>query len=77
MSLGLAPMWATGSVGGIAAFPILPSVETLTVCAETGEASERAVQEVGTRWTDAGREVRIVRPRFGSDLNDAIKEGRR
>jgi hypothetical protein len=77
MMLGLVPMWATGSVGGIAAFPVLSGIEALTICAETGEASERAVQEVGTRWTDADREVRICRPRCGSDLNDAIKEGRR
>ena len=77
MVLGLVPMWATGSVGGIAAFPVLPGIEALTICAETGEASERAVQEAGTRWTEADREVRIVRPRSGSDLNDAIKEGRR
>ncbi|MCJ2098445.1 toprim domain-containing protein [Methylobacterium sp. E-046] len=76
MVLGLVPMWATGGVGGIAAFPVLSGIEALTVCAETGAASETAVEQVGTRWSDAGREVRICRPRHGSDLNDAIKEGR-
>lgn len=77
MTLGLVPMWATGSVGGIAAFPILSGIEALTICAETGAASETAVEQVGTRWADAGREVRICRPRHGSDLNDAIKEASR
>lgn len=75
MALGLVPMWATGSVGGIAAFPVLSGIEALTVCAETGAASELAVQQVGERWTAAGREVDVVAPRAGSDLNDALMMG--
>ncbi|MCJ2069340.1 toprim domain-containing protein [Methylobacterium sp. J-030] len=77
MALGLVPMWAMGSVGGIAAFPVLSGIEALTICAETGPASEKAVEEVGNRWTEVGREVRICRPRHGSDLNDAIREANR
>lgn len=72
MALGLVPMWATGSVGGIAAFPVLSGIEALTVCAETGAASETAVEQVGERWVAAGREVDVVAPRTGSDLNDAL-----
>ena len=75
MALGLVPMWATGSVGGIAAFPVLSGIEALTVCAETGAASELAVQQVGERWTAAEREVDLVAPRAGSDLNDALMMG--
>lgn len=73
MAVGLVPMWATGSVGGIASFPVLSGIEALTVCAETGAASEAAVQQVGIRWSEAGREVDVVIPRAGSDLNDALK----
>jgi hypothetical protein len=72
MALGLVPMWAMGSVGGIAAFPVLSGIEALTVCAETGAASDAAVQQVGERWSGAGRDVDIVAPRTGSDLNDAL-----
>lgn len=75
MALGLAPMWATGSSGGIETFPVLSGIEALTVCAETGPASAKAVEEVGTRWNEAGREVEIIRPRTGSDLNDALRAG--
>lgn len=71
MALGFRPMWAAGSVGGIAAFPVLPGIEALTVCAEIGRASDDAVREVGTRWCNAGREVDTVTSRAGSDLNDA------
>lgn len=72
MALGLVPMWATGSVGGIGAFPVVSGIEALTICAETGAASEKAIEEVGTRWSAAGREVDVVVPRAGSDLNDAL-----
>lgn len=77
MMLGLHPMWALGSVGGIAAFPVLAGIETLTICAETddGGASQAAIEQAGNRWADAGREVHICRPRVGGDLNDAIREG--
>lgn len=76
MALGFRPMWATGSVGGIAAFPVLPGIEALTVCAETGDsgASAAAVDQVGARWCDAGREVLVVTPKVSGDLNDAIRE---
>ena len=73
IALGLGPAWALGSVGGIAKFPLLSGVACLTVCAEAGPASEAAVQEVGTRWTEGGREVRVSYSRHGSDLNDALK----
>lgn len=77
MALGFRPMWAMGSVGAIAAFPVLSGIEALTVCAETGAASEAAVQQVGERWSEAGCEVRICLPRYGSDLNDTIREANR
>lgn len=76
MAIGLIPMWAMGSVGGIASFPLLSGIECLTICAETGEASAAAVEQVGTRWSEAGRELRVCSPRQGSDLNDAIREAR-
>jgi len=70
--MGLRPAWALGSSGAIASFPVLAGVECLTILAETGQASAAAVEACGTRWTKAGLEVLVNRPRFGSDLNDAL-----
>lgn len=77
--LGSRPVWALGSVGAIGTFPVLGGIECLTICAERDEngASERATQDVGNRWIDAGREVRICRPLIGNDINDALREGSR
>jgi putative DNA primase/helicase len=71
--LGLRPAWAVGSAGAIAAFPILPGIESLTLLAENDEASARAVEACAKRWDGAGREVFINRPIDGKDLNDAIR----
>jgi putative DNA primase/helicase len=71
--LGFRPTWALGSVGAIAKFPVLAGVECLTIFAEIDAgASAQAVDECGRRWRDAGREVLIVTPRFGDDLNDTL-----
>lgn len=73
--LGFAPVWALGSVGGIARFPVLDGIEAITVLAETGDngASERAVAECGRRWREAGREVLVVSPKVPGDVNDATR----
>ena len=72
--MGFCPAWALGSTSNITTLPVLPGVETLTLFAEAGEASAKAVEACGDRWHEAGREVLIVRPCTGSDLNDALRE---
>jgi len=74
--LGLSPVWALGSAGAIAAFPILPGVEAQTILAENDEASARAVSVCADRWHKADREVFINRSTIGKDLNDAIRGSR-
>ncbi len=73
--MGLRPIWAMGSVGGIATLPVLAAVDALTFLEETGDsgASARAIEQCGARWHSAGREVVVVRPRVEGDLNDALK----
>lgn len=73
--LGWSNVWAMGSVGAIASLPALPFYASLTVMAETGDngASQRAVDTVAARWADAGREVIVIAPTAGGDLNDAIR----
>jgi putative DNA primase/helicase len=73
--LGFGLSWAVGSVGAIASLPILPGVRSLTLLEEVDAgASARAIEECGTRWHRAARVVTVVRPKVGSDLNDAIRE---
>jgi putative DNA primase/helicase len=74
LQIGFVPVWAMASVGSIASFPELAGIECLTLLAEAGEASRKAIQACGERWKAAGREVLVCRPRAGSDLNDALQE---
>jgi putative DNA primase/helicase len=69
--LGLKPTWALGSKGQIAKFAVLGGIETLTILAEPDAEAE--VRECAERWHKAGREVLIVRPIGGKDLNDALR----
>jgi hypothetical protein len=71
--LGLRPAWALGSCGAIAAFPILPGIEALTLLAENDAASAQSVEVCAARWHEARREVLINEPIGGKDLNDALR----
>lgn len=76
---GFRPVWATGSAGGIANFPVLKGVEALTILGEVsdGGVNHRASQTCVARWMDAGQEAFIVTPLVGDDLNDAWREAAR
>jgi putative DNA primase/helicase len=74
--MGYAPAWALLSAGGIAKLPLLPRIKSLTIFCENDEAGRKATHECGKRWHESGREVTVVEPRFGADLNDAILSGR-
>lgn len=73
--LGFRPVWALGSVRAIANFQVLGGIEALTLLAETDAtgANTRAIDECGLRWVEAGREVLIVDPNGGGDVNDALR----
>jgi putative DNA primase/helicase len=75
--IGLKPTWALGSASAITALPVLAGVERLAILAEHDEANERAAETCGGRWNDAGREVFIIRPTRGNDLNDALQSMQR
>ena len=74
ISLGIKPCWATGSSGGIARFPVLRGIDALTVLGEAGTASYKALVEVSARWLAAEREIAVIEPTVGSDINDSIRE---
>jgi hypothetical protein len=69
--LGYRPCWALGSKGAIGTLPTLAGIEALTILAEPDAAEE--VQACGTRWFSAGREVILVRPVIGKDMNDVVR----
>ena len=69
----LRPAWAVGDAGNLAAFPVMPDVESLTILVDNDESGtgQQAALECSSRWTTAGREVfRIIPDRCGDDLND-------
>jgi Toprim domain len=72
--LGLAPAWALGSAGMVAHFPVT-SIGHLRICGERDEASARAVELCTRRWQAAGRQVQVVLPTVGKDLNDELQHG--
>ena len=70
---GFRPVWALGSVSRIASFPVLPGIEAITILGEVedGGANRRATEQCTARWHGARREVLVVTPLVGKDLNDA------
>jgi putative DNA primase/helicase len=73
---GFCPVWALGSAGAIATFPVLPGIEAITVLGEVndGGANHRAAQACAARWIAGRREAFIVTPQVGGDLNDVWRE---
>jgi hypothetical protein len=82
MTLGFTPMWALGSAGAIASFPLLSGVECLTILTDNDKADvltgrtpgQTAAKECSKRWTEAGCEVhRIVPNNVGDDIADIVQ----
>ncbi len=77
---GWSPIWATGSAGAIAKFPVLAGVEALTIWADhdpinpqTGKRPGlEAAGECAARWFAAGREATVQQPPAGEDWLDAL-----
>jgi putative DNA primase/helicase len=72
--MGLCPVWSAVDTAGVASFPLIPGVDNLHIFKEIDPngASDKAVTACARRWYDAGREVFIVEPDIGKDLNDEI-----
>lgn len=71
--VGFGPVWAMGTAGAIERLPVLPDVGTLSFLEERDRASARAVMHCAARWHRGGRKVVRVLPRFGKDMNDALR----
>ena len=72
------PAWALLDAGNLAAFPVLPGIESLTILADHDEAGRRAATTVARRWHAAGRDVHVwaapTGSRKGFDANDRLRE---
>lgn len=79
LQTGFKPVWALGSAGAIAGFPVLSGVEALTILCEVGDGgvNSRASHSCISRWMAAGQEAFVVTPLVGEDLNDAWREAAR
>jgi putative DNA primase/helicase len=75
--MGLRPVWSAVSTSGIKKFPVLPGVAGLHLFAENdaNDTSRKAIAICGRRWHDAGRDVHVVTPEIGNDLNDELLRG--
>ena len=62
MSIGLRPMWATGSTAIMAKFPVLSGIEALTIITDhdaNGAGRTRGEPRSLSRWREAGKEARV------------------
>lgn len=78
LDYGWRPMWVTIGKSGLASFPVLSGIETLTIWGDNDAGKNRnsgieAAATCGVRWRDAGIEAAIRYPRRGGDWNDVIK----
>jgi hypothetical protein len=80
MLAGYRPIWALGSAGAIAAFPVASGIEVLTVLGESndGGANEGAVEKLAATWCcdDPRRELIVIDMLVGDDFNDVWQEAR-
>ena len=77
--MGLRPVWSALNTGGVANFPVLPGIDGLHVFKENDAEgqSAKAVAACARRWYGADRDVIIVEPDTGKDLNDELQEAAR
>ena len=74
-TIGWGPVWSAGTQGQIAGFPLLPSIEALTIFADADDSGVglSAARVCANRWNAAGREALIHVPPEGQDWNDAAQ----
>lgn len=70
---GWSPVWSAIDAGNLAALPVLPGIESLTVFADHDDAGIKGADALVARWRAAGREARVIpAPKAGTDWADCI-----
>jgi hypothetical protein len=71
---GYRPTWCLGSADGIKDLPVIPGVDSLSICTEHDNGTNaEAVTVCADRWLSAGREVFEIEPQIGKDIADTWK----
>lgn len=69
------PTWACLDAGNVAAFPVLPGIDALTILADHDDAGLRAARAVADRWRAAGKEALVTAPdAAGADWADVAAD---
>jgi putative DNA primase/helicase len=73
---GFRPVWALGSAGAIASFPVLPGLQAINILGEVddGGANQRAAEACAARLMKASQEVFVILPLSGGDFADIWRE---
>jgi hypothetical protein len=71
LAAGFSPCWALGSAGAIGDFPVLTGIDAIAILGECDDngANARAAESCAARWNEAGREVAVIEPLVGDDMN--------
>ena len=68
----LRPAWAMGPKSGITNLPILDGVQALAVLVDNDSGAPAIAKACATRWTAAGRTVRLLTTQHVKDFNDLV-----
>lgn len=70
------PVWVVGGASKLTTFSVLPGISYLTLAADhdANGVGVTAARIAAERWSDAGRDVRIIYPQQLGDWNDTLKE---
>jgi phage/plasmid primase-like uncharacterized protein len=66
-------VWCALSATNLARSAIPPNINTVIIAADADPAGEAAAQAAAARLAAEGRDVRIARPRTGTDFNDVLR----
>jgi hypothetical protein len=66
------PIWATLGTSGMKSVILPDIVRDVIILVDLDRPGEDAAKEAAARFTNEGRRVRLLRPRTGKDINDAV-----
>jgi hypothetical protein len=78
LSLLTGAAWAAVDAGNLSVVPVLPGVSRLSIAVDHDRAGLRSAHALGSRWREAGAEVRyLISPMPDDDLNDVLRRAGR
>ena len=68
------PVWATIDAGNLSTLQALHGIESVIIAVDHDDAGLKAAHAFAVRWTNSGKDVRLVMPiDLGQDLNDVAQ----